>query len=82
MKGYNVNEWQCLVVPAGTPKPIIDRLQKEAVAVLRDGKVKARMVDLGAEIEGTTTDEAAAFLRSEWALWRKTVKEAGIKPVD
>jgi tripartite-type tricarboxylate transporter receptor subunit TctC len=82
LKGYNVNEWQVLVVPGGTPKTVIDRVQKEAVATLRDPKVKARMVDLGAEIEGTTTDEAAAFLKSEWALWRKTVKEAGIKTVD
>ena len=82
LKGYNVNEWQCLVVPGGTPKAVIDRLQKEAVATLRDPKVKARMVDLGAEIEGTTTEEAAAFLKSEWALWRKTVKEAGITTAD
>jgi tripartite-type tricarboxylate transporter receptor subunit TctC len=82
LKGYNVNEWQCLVVPGGTPRPIIERLQKESVAALRDPKVKTRMVDLGAEIEGTTTDETLAFLKSEWALWRKTVKEAGITTVD
>jgi len=82
LKGYNVNEWQCLVVPGGTPRPIIDRLQKEAVASLKDPKVRARMVDLGAEVEGTTTEETAAFLKSEWALWRKTVKEANIKTVD
>ena len=82
LKNYNVNEWQCLVVPAGTPKPVIDRLQKDAVAALRDPKVKARMVDLGAEIEGTTTEETAAFLKAEWALWRKTVKEADIKTAD
>ena len=82
LKDYNVNEWQCLVVTGGTPKAVIDRLQKEAVATLKDPKVKARMVELGAETEGTTTEEAAAFLKSEWALWRKTVKEAGIKTVD
>jgi tripartite-type tricarboxylate transporter receptor subunit TctC len=82
LKDYNVNEWQCLVVTGGTPKAVIDRLQKEAVATLKDPKVKARMVELGAETEGTTTAETAAFLKSEWALWRKTVKEAGIKTVD
>ena len=82
LKGYNVNEWQVLAVTGGTPRPVIDRIQKEAVATLRDPKVKARMVDLGAEIEGTTTEEAAQFLKAEWALWRKTVKEADIKTVD
>jgi tripartite-type tricarboxylate transporter receptor subunit TctC len=82
LKDYNVNEWQCLVVTGGTPKAVIDRLQKEAVATLKDPKVKARMIELGAETEGTTTAQTAAFLKSEWALWRKTVKEAGIKTVD
>ena len=76
---------QRMAVPGGhggTPRAVIDRLQKEAVATLKDPKVKARMVELGAETEGTTTEEAAAFLKSEWALWRKTVREAGIKTVD
>ena len=82
LKDYNVNEWQVLAVTGGTPRAVIDRVQKEAVATLRDNKVKARMVELGAETEGTTTEETAAFLKSEWALWRKTVKDAGIKTAD
>jgi tripartite-type tricarboxylate transporter receptor subunit TctC len=82
LKGYNVNEWQCLVVTGGTPRPVIDRIQRDAVATLKDPKVRARMVELGNEVEGTTTEETAAFLKSEWALWRKTVKEANITTSD
>jgi tripartite-type tricarboxylate transporter receptor subunit TctC len=82
LKDYNVNEWQVLVVPANTPKPVVDRLNKETAAALADPKVKARLVELGAEAEATSVDEAAAFLKSEWALWRRIVKEAGIQTVD
>jgi tripartite-type tricarboxylate transporter receptor subunit TctC len=82
LKDYNVNEWQVLVVPAATPRPVIDRLNKEALAALADPKVKARLVELGAEAEPSTPEEAAAFLRREWALWAKTVKEAKITTVD
>ena len=82
LKDYNVNEWQVLVVPGSTPKAIIDRLNKETAAALADPKVKARLVELGAEAESTSAEEAAAFLKKEWALWRRIVKEAGIQTVD
>ena len=82
LKDYNVNEWQVLVVPGNTPRPIVDRLNKETAAALADPKVKARLVELGAEAESGSVEEAAAFLRKEWALWRRIVKEAGIQTVD
>jgi len=82
LKDYNVNEWQCLVVPMGTPRAIVDRLNKEALAALADPKVRARFVELGAEAEGGSPEDTLAFLRKEWALWQKTVKEAGITTVD
>jgi tripartite-type tricarboxylate transporter receptor subunit TctC len=82
LKDYNVNEWQVIVLPGNTPKAIVDRVNKEVVATLADPKVKARLVDLGAEAESTTPEEATAFLKKEWALWRRVVKEAGIQTVD
>lgn len=82
LKDYNVNEWQVIVLPGNTPKAIVDRVNKEVVATLADPKVKARLVDLGAEAESTTPEEATAFLKREWALWRRVVKEAGIQTVD
>ena len=82
LKDYNVNEWQVLVLPGNTPKPLVDRLNRETAAALSDPKVKARLVELGAEAEATSVDEAAAFLKKEWTLWRRIVKEAGIQTVD
>ncbi|MCC6534503.1 MAG: tripartite tricarboxylate transporter substrate binding protein [Burkholderiales bacterium] len=82
LKDYNVNEWQVLVLPGNTPRAIVDRLHKEAVATLADPKVKARLIELGAEAEGTTPEEAVAFLKKEWALWPRIVKEANIQTVD
>jgi tripartite-type tricarboxylate transporter receptor subunit TctC len=82
LKGFNVNEWQVLVVPAGTPAAIIDRLYREVVKTLADPVVKERLAGLGAEAEGTNPQEATQFVKSELALWRKVSREAGIKTVD
>ena len=60
----------------------MDRLHKAVVGALADPKVKARMQELGNETEGTTPEEAAAFLQKEWALWPRIVKEAGIQVVN
>lgn len=82
LKDYNYNEWQVLVTPGGTPRPIVDKLHKAVVSALADPKVKARMLQLGNEIEGTTPEEAVAFLKKEWALWPRIIKEAGIQVVN
>ena len=82
LKDYDYNEWQVLVAPGGTPRPVIDKLHKAVVAALDDAKVRARMVELGNEVEGTTPEEALAFLKKEWALWPRIVKEAGIQVVN
>lgn len=82
LKDYNVNEWQVLVTSGNTPRAIVDRVNKETLVNLADPKVKARFVELGAEADPSSPEEALAFLRKEWALWRKTVKEAGITVVD
>ena len=82
LKDYNYNEWQVLVTPGNTPRPIVERLNKAVVGALADSKVKARMVELGNETEGTTPEEAAAFLQKEWALWPRIIKEAGIQVVN
>jgi tripartite-type tricarboxylate transporter receptor subunit TctC len=82
LKDYNYNEWQVLVVPANTPRPVVDRLNKALVDALTDPKVRARMIELGNEAEGTTPEEAVAFLQKEWALWPRIIKEANIQVVN
>jgi tripartite-type tricarboxylate transporter receptor subunit TctC len=82
LKDYNYNEWQVLVVPVNTPRPVVERLNKAVVDALADPKVKARMIELGNEAEGTTPEEAGAFLQKEWALWPRIIKEANIQVVN
>ena len=80
--GFDVSEWQMLLAPAGTPSAIIDRMQREVAAALRQDDVKTRMTELGASPVGSTPKEAEAFLKSELARWADVAKRVGIKPQD
>ncbi len=75
--GYEVYEWQGVVVPAGTPAAIINRLQQEIVKALPD--VKERIAGVGARAIGSTPEELAAHIKRELAIWEKVVKAAGIR---
>lgn len=77
--GFKVYEWQGVVMPAGTPREIITRLNKEIVAVLAIPEVRKRISDLGTEVVGSTPEELAAHIKSELTMWAKVVKQAGIQ---
>lgn len=79
VKGFDAVEWQGLVVPAGTPKEIIDRLHKETVATLTDGGVRDVMKALGAEPVGNTPQEFDTFIKRELTKWAQVAKETGMK---
>lgn len=76
--GYEVEGWFGFFAPAAVPKPIIDRLNKEVVAMLKDPKVKEKLLAQGAEPVGGTPEEFAAFVRKEHDRWAKIIAEAGI----
>ncbi len=77
--GYEVATWWGLSAPAKTPPAILQRLHKETVRALNDPDVRKRLVGLGAEIDGSTPEQYAAFIRAELAKWGKVIKAAGIK---
>lgn len=77
--GFKVYEWQGVIVPAGTPREIITKLNRELVAVLAIPEVRKRITDLGTEVVGSTEEEFAAHIKSELAMWAKVVKQAGIQ---
>ncbi|MEH2516313.1 tripartite-type tricarboxylate transporter receptor subunit TctC [Bradyrhizobium sp. AZCC 1610] len=70
--------WFGLLVPKGTPKPIVDRLHKEVVRIMSDPTVQKRMIDIGADPVYTSQAEFKALISSEVAKWRDLIKEAGI----
>ena len=69
-----------IVAPAGTPRPIVDKLNKELRAALATDEVKRRLVQDGAEPMPTTPEEHAAVIDREETKWSALIKSAGIKP--
>jgi len=77
--GYEANNWNGVVVPARTPKAIIERLHREIVLVLKEPVIAERMAKAGLEPIGDTPGEFARYLKSESDKWGKLVKSAGIR---
>jgi tripartite-type tricarboxylate transporter receptor subunit TctC len=76
---YEAYVWMGLLAPKGTPPPIIDRLQREVVAVLGEPGVRQYMATAGIEIVGSTPAEFGTFFRAEKDRWAKVVRETGAK---
>jgi tripartite-type tricarboxylate transporter receptor subunit TctC len=77
--GYEVTNWWGIVVPAGTPRSIIDRLHKELTAVVASTETKKRFETEGAEPLSMSPDEFGRFIAAETIKWARVVKDAGIR---
>jgi tripartite-type tricarboxylate transporter receptor subunit TctC len=76
--GYDVRSWAGLLVPAGTPRPIVERLHAETQKALQEPAVRQKLVDIGGEARGSTPDEMKAMLLAETDKWSRLVAEANI----
>jgi tripartite-type tricarboxylate transporter receptor subunit TctC len=79
LPGYNASGWYGLFVPAATPKPIVARLNQEAVKALRMPDVVKTLSSQGAEPVGNSPEEFGAFVKSEIEKWANLVKVAKMK---
>jgi tripartite-type tricarboxylate transporter receptor subunit TctC len=77
--GYQAVIWNAVLAPAGTPKPILDRLNREVAAAARSPEATRRYSAMGAETIGSTPEELAKFLRAEIAQYARVVKASGMK---
>jgi tripartite-type tricarboxylate transporter receptor subunit TctC len=77
--GYAAMGWSGLVAPAATPEAIIRRANADAVAVLRDPAVAARIREMGAFPDPGTPEAFAAFIRAEIAKWREVARAADVR---
>jgi tripartite-type tricarboxylate transporter receptor subunit TctC len=77
--GYQATIWSGLLAPAGTPAPIIERLNREVVKAVRAPDFRAKLLELGAESVGSTAAEWGAFLRTEIDKWQKIAKRANMR---
>jgi tripartite-type tricarboxylate transporter receptor subunit TctC len=81
LAGYETIQWFGPVAPAGTPKPVIDKLFEHFVKALRDPGVIERLAKAGLEVAPSASPEAyGEFIRAEVARWPAIVKAAGIEP--
>jgi len=80
LPGYEVLAWYGVFAPAGTPKPIVDKLSAELAKILRIPEVRETLKANGNDPIGSTPQEAAAFFRKEVDKWSKVIKASGLKP--
>jgi tripartite-type tricarboxylate transporter receptor subunit TctC len=79
LPGYAAISWQMVTAPAGTPRPILDRMAATISKLTADPAFRARVAEAGAEPAGGTVDEARAFVKEETVKWREVVIKSGAK---
>lgn len=79
IQGFNFSTWFSLAAPTGTPKEIVDRLQREVVKALADPDIKARYAALGLKPNGTTPDALVGLVREQLSRYGKAIRDNNIK---
>lgn len=79
LPGYEANNWNGFFVPAKTPRPVIDRLNKEITAALTAPDVKAFLFKQGLDAAPGTPEQFASYMKAEYAKWTKVIQAAGLK---
>jgi tripartite-type tricarboxylate transporter receptor subunit TctC len=77
LAGYELSSWQAVFAPAGTPRPIIERLYTEIAKILKMPDVVKRLTDLGLDISGMPPAELAALIKADVPRLGKVVKDSG-----
>jgi len=80
--GFEAINWWGILAPAGTPAPIIDRLNKELKSILTSDEVRKRFLNEGADVDYMAPAEFSPFIAREITQWSRVVKEANIKLVE
>jgi tripartite-type tricarboxylate transporter receptor subunit TctC len=78
LKGFEASSWFGMAAPARTPRAVIERLNREIGAALREPDMQQRFTGLGARLAPNTTEEFAVYIVSERAKWGKIVRAANI----
>ena len=81
VKNYETFGWLALLAPAGTPKPIVDKIYGALAEAVKDPAVRDRFVEFGAEPVSPGPEELQKFIVSETAKWRHIIEKAGILPM-
>jgi len=79
LPGFEMTGWQGIAAPAGTPRAIVARLNREIGGVLAQPDVRQRLTDAGLEVTTGTPEQFAEFIRAEHTKYERLIREAGIK---
>ncbi|MFU2049313.1 Bug family tripartite tricarboxylate transporter substrate binding protein [Bordetella hinzii] len=79
LPGFEMQSWQGIFAPAGTPAPVVERLGREIAAIVNSPDVRAKLLMLGVAPDGRSSAEFSAFQRSEIEKWGKVITDAGIQ---
>ena len=79
LPGFETTSWHGMLVQAGTPKALSDRIHAELVRALNHPDVKTALTNQGKDVVANTQDEFAAYIRHETGKWTKIIKAIGIK---
>ncbi len=77
--GFEMGAWQGVVAPAGTPAPVIKRLNTEILRALQSPEMQKQLKAQGAQALGSTPQEYGAYIQSEIKRWGEVVKDANVK---
>ena len=77
--GFEVNVWFGMQVPAGTPKAVVDKLNRDIVTLLKEPDVVQRFRNQGVEVAASTPEQFGALVRSEITKWTQLIREANIR---
>ena len=80
IKDFDIGLWQGFFAPRGTPQEIVVRLHGEINKILNRPDVKAKLLDIGADVSAISIDAFAAFAKSESTKFLRIIKDAGLKP--
>ena len=78
--GFQSDIWFALLAPAGTPQPVVAKLNRALNEVLAQSDTVAKLREMGGDPMGGTPDQALKLMRDDQAKWRKVIKDVGIKP--
>ena len=79
LEGFVVDSWVGILAPAQTPRPVLDRLQKEISAVLEEPQTRERYATLGIEPVGNSPAQFTEQIRADLARWERVVRQANIR---
>ena len=78
--GFEAISWQAVLAPAGTPKPIIERVSRELIRIIKSDDVRGKILGQYFSAAGTAPEALAGLMKSERERWARVIKAAGVKP--